>query len=136
MMKRLWLAGGLILALAGCENNTASYLIDGDSDHSITLLREQNQPFGAVTQRIVVSRIPACQRRVAIAASSREMDTMELYAVAPGLFAAHQGQDWYALGSTRCEVQVFAPADRPAQAPGRLLGQFEQQDGKLVFVAQ
>lgn len=135
-MKRWQIPAMLSLAMlmAGCENNAASYQVDGSKDHAISLLREQNVPWGLVTQRFVVSRFPDCQRRYDVESTSTDMVKISLYQVAPMLFAAQQGQNWYALGTEACQVQTFKPEDRPSQPPGNLLGSFEKQDGKLVFI--
>lgn len=135
-MKRWQIPALLSLAVlvAGCENNAASYQIDGNKDHAISLVREQNLVLGPVTQRFVVSRFPECQRRYTVDSTSTEMAKISLYQVAPMLFAAQQGKNWYAIGTEACQVQVFKPEDRPSEAPGRFLGSFEKQGGALVFL--
>lgn len=135
-MKKLPVPAMLVLALllAGCENNAASYQIDGNKDHSISLMREQSLPFGPVAQRFVVLRAPVCQRRFTVEDSPAEMDKVSLYEVAPRLYAAQQGKNWYALGTEACQVQVFSKEDRPETPPGRLLGTFEKQGSALHFV--
>lgn len=135
-MRSLHLAGLALLALtglAGCENNAASYVVDNTQDHSIALQREQNLPwFGAVKQSMVVARAPECRRRFVIAESGGDMAPMELFAVQPMLYAAHQGKDWYALSTEQCVLQKFAEPPEVIP-PGRSLGSFEKRDGKLVF---
>lgn len=134
-MKRLYfLLLPVAMLLAGCENNAASYSIDESKNHSISLVREQNLPWlGEVHQRLVVARFPECQRRFDIAASGAEMARLDLYEVAPLLYAAQQGQAWYALGTEQCVVQTFKPEDRPSSPPGRLVGSFVKKEGALVF---
>lgn len=124
----------LAVSLAGCENDAASYHIDGDKDHAIALLREQGMVFGAVEQRFVVSRIPECQRRFTVEPGAADMTPIEIYRVAPMLFVARQGKTWYALGTEACQVQTFRPEDRPAEPPGSMVGRFEKKAGQLVFV--
>ncbi len=134
-MKRLCcLLLPMAVLLTGCENNVASYSIDDSKNHSISLVREQSIAwFGDVTQRFVVARFPECQRRYEIASTGTEMTQVDLYEVAPRLYAAQQGRAWYALGTEACVVQTFKPEDRPASPPGRLVGSFVKKDGKLSF---
>lgn len=135
-MKKLPVPAMLVLALllAGCENNAASYQIDGNKDHSISFVREQSLVFGPVSQRFVVSRAPVCQRRFTVEDSPVEMAKVSLYEVAPMLYAAQQGNNWYALGTEACQVQTFKAEDRPEAPPGRLVGSFEKRGSELHFV--
>ncbi|MDO6387367.1 MULTISPECIES: hypothetical protein [Uliginosibacterium] len=134
-MKRLsFLLLPAAMLLTGCENNAASYSIDESKNHSISLVREQNLPwFGEVHQRFVIARFPECQRRYDIAATGTGMAKLDLYEVAPRLYAAQQGKAWYALGTEQCVVQTFKPEDRPTSPPGRLVGSFVKKEGALVF---
>ena len=102
-MKRcgvcLLMVGGL-LGLAGCQNDGASYMIDGDKDHSISLLREQRYPWSdEMTQRIVVARYPECQRRFEIVPGSTQGKRLDLYEIGPRLYVLRQDQVWYAIGT-------------------------------------
>lgn len=135
-MKHIHALGVVALAaigLAGCENNAASYIIDNSQDHSIAFQRDQNIPWvGAVKQYLVVARAPECRRRFPVAEGTSEMAPVELFAVQPMLYAAHQGKDWYALSTEHCLLQKF---DKPPEVipPGQALGRFEKRDGNLVF---
>src|ERR1700755_1976090 len=107
-MKLLaWLSRLLIVLLAGCENSGVSYMINGDKDHSISLLREQNLPWGEVGQFLVPARFPVCQRRVPIDADSKRFTEMKLYQNDTLLFVANQGANWWAVGTEACQVQKF-----------------------------
>jgi len=122
------------VCLAGCENEAASYMIDGNKDHSISLVREQRWFWSSsVEQRFVVARFPECQRRYDIDPGQAGAANVELYAVSNMLYAAHQGNAWYALGTEQCQVQKFTEA--PASPPGTLVGHFKSQNGQLVFSA-
>lgn len=123
-----------LLSLAGCENEAASHMINGDKNHSISLVREQRWFWDqTVEQKIVVSRFPECQRRIAIDSGKVGAANLELFGVSEMLYAAHQGPYWYAIGTEQCQVQKFA--ESPANVPGVLLGVFKTENGKLVFVA-
>jgi len=134
-MKSLMFWGVLAasLVLTGCENNAASYEIDNDKNHAISLLREQNIAwFGDVQQRFVVSRFPVCQRRFTVDSSGPKMKRIELYEVQPRLYAAQQGDTWYVLTTEDCRVQKFDQPP-PVIPPGRLVGTFLRKDGQLMF---
>ena len=124
----------MVLVLAACENSGASYMIDDDKDHSISLLREQRFVWSdEVEQKLVVARFPTCQKRFPVTSGSTGKVELELYAVRPMLFVAHQGKEWWALGTERCEMQKF---DAPPASPGELIGRFQLKDGELKFVAK
>jgi hypothetical protein len=108
-------------------------MIDGNKDHSISLLREQRYLWSAeVEQMLVPARFPTCQRRVAIEPDSKNFTEMKLYQNDTYLFVAQQGTHWWAIGTEACQVQTFKtpPAD-----PGDLIGSFQRKDGELKFVS-
>jgi hypothetical protein len=124
------------LFLSGCENNAASYVIDNSANHSISFMREQNLAWvGDVQQRFVVSRFPDCQRRFTVDPGRGEMPKIDLFELRPMLYAARQGNTWYALSTEVCQVQKFSSPPETIP-PGRLLGSFEKRDGALMFKAQ
>ncbi|MDQ7988789.1 MAG: hypothetical protein REI09_04060 [Candidatus Dactylopiibacterium sp.] len=123
----------LLMALTGCENDSAAYAIEGNKDHSITLTREQNVPFGDVSQRLVVANIPACQRRFGILASKAGMAEMKIHELPSGDFAANQGQTWYGITLDGCEAWMMPAPEAAEAAKGTLLGAFRQTGGKLAF---
>lgn len=123
-----------VLGLSGCENEAASYMIGGDKNHSISLVREQRWVWSRdVEQRIVVARFPECQRRFTIDPGQKGVVNLELYEIRPMIYAAHQGNNWYALGTEQCQVQKFDQAPDPM--PGVLLGSFKQHGDTLSFDA-
>lgn len=123
-----------LACLCACENQAASHMIGGDKNHSITLVREQRWVWDqTVEQKIVVSRFPECQRRFEIETGKKGAANLELFGVSDLLYVAHQGADWYAIGTEQCQVQKFVEA--PANAPGTLLGVFKTEDEKLVFAS-
>lgn len=122
-----------LLGLTGCENDAASMMVDG-KEHSISLLREQSWVWNSqVEQRFVVSRFPACQRRYTVDPGAKQMVPVEIYEVRPMLYVAKQGDIWYAIGTEECQLQKFQ--EKPERIPGQLLGQFEQGEQGLAFVA-
>ncbi len=137
-MKRcgvcLLMVGGL-LGLAGCQNDGASFMIDGDKDHSISLLREQRWFWSdEVVQRIVVARYPECQRRFEIVPGKTKEVRLDIYGIKPMIYAARQDKDWYVIGTGQCQVQKVAEA--PASPPGPLIGAFLFSEERLRFVPE
>lgn len=121
----------LWVLLSGCENRGVSYMINGDKDHSISLLREQNTPWGDVAQLLVPARYPTCQRRVPINTDTKSFTEMKIYQNDTRLFVANQGSNWWAVGTEACKVQKF---DAPPADPGDLVGSFQQKGDELMFV--
>ena len=130
---RVLAAAALLGVLAGCENSATSYMIDG-SQHALILVREQKFFWDdELGQAVVVSRLPACQKRVRIHPGAVDLVEMKVYAAGDGLWALHQGVRWYLAGTEECRLQDWDnPGDRP---PGALLGSFALKDGEPAFVA-
>lgn len=131
--RRIAAAVGLLALLAGCENSATAFMIDG-SQHALILVREQKFFWDdELHQALVVSRLPACQKRIRIHPGSTELVEMEVYAAGDGLWALHQGPRWYLAGTEECRVQDWDnPGDRP---PGALAGSFVLKDGVPAFVS-
>lgn len=122
----------LLPALAACENSATAYSIEG-SQHALILVREQMFAWsGELKQALIASRLPHCQRRVAIHPGSTTLVEMRVYEAGDRLWALQQGERWYLAGTETCRVQDWDnPSGRP---PGRLVGSFKLQDGKPAFV--
>lgn len=131
-LRRIAAAAGLLALLAGCENSATAFMIDG-SQHALILVREQKFFWDdELQQALVVSRLPACQKRIRIHPGSTGLAEMQVYAAGDGLWALHQGQRWYLAGTEECRVQDWDnPGDRP---PGALAGSFVLKDGAPAFV--
>ena len=129
---RVLAAVGLLTVLAGCENSATSYMIDG-SQHALILVREQKFVWDdELRQAVVVSRLPACQKRIRIHPSSTELVEMKVYEAGDSLWALHQGDRWYLAGTEECRLQDW---DNPgSQPPGKLIGSFVLKDGAPAFV--
>jgi hypothetical protein len=127
---------GLALSLAGCVNDSASYMIDGDRKHAVTLIRAQPWFWSdQVTLSVVAARQPECYGGLDVEGVPR-MAKMALY-LAPDEYAERifileiEGVQ-YAVGTTSCRVQKFA---QPVSARGELVGAFQEDAGTLGFVA-
>jgi len=117
--------------LTACENSASSMIVEG-KDHALVLVREQSYFWSdEVEQYIVVSRLPACQRRIKVHPDKTAMTSMAVYEANQLLWALHQGGRWYLAGTEECQVQDWNnPGGQP---PGPIVGHFEHREGKTVF---
>jgi hypothetical protein len=128
---RVWLLLLLGPVLAGCENSGTAYMVEG-KDHALILVREQRFFWSdEIDQAVVASRLPECQRRVAIWPGSPQGPAMEVYEAGYRLWALHQGPRWYLASTDKCLVQDWE--DAPATPPGPAVGSFLMRDGAMVF---
>ena len=130
---RVLAAVGLLTVLAGCENSATSYMIDG-SQHALILVREQKFVWDdELRQAVVVSRLPACQKRIRIHPGSTVLVEMRIYEAGDSLWALHQGNRWYLASTEVCRVQDWDNA--AGKPPGRLVGSFTLKEGVPAFVS-
>lgn len=121
--------------LGGCVQDTASYLIEGDRNHAVTLARSQKWFWDSrVTVAVIAARQPACLGGLNIEAVPRTA-AMALYR-APDeypepLFILAAETAHYAISTQSCKVQKFtaAPTDL-----GQKLGTFAEEGGRFHFV--
>ena len=119
------------LALTGCENAAAPFMIDGQ-EHAISLIREQRYFWSdEVEQSLVVSRLPRCQRRYPIIPGNPDSVSIEVFEAGTLLWAFRLGELWYLVSTEQCLIQEWE--DAPAEPPGRRVGEFTRSDGQLVF---
>lgn len=132
--RRLLLLPLFALVLIGCENSATAFIVDGNKDHAIILVREQRWFWSdEIDQAVVASRLPDCQRRVAIGPGTSSGPTMDVYEAGYQLWALKQGQRWYLASIEKCLVQDWDEA--PESPPGALVGSFVMRDGAPVFEA-
>lgn len=121
--------------LTACVNDTATYEIDGNRDHALTLIREQ--PYfwdDKVDLHLIVARMPDCLRRHSLG-SGTERTRVEVWQVPSGAFIVRVGKRMYATETRTCES--FARLDaEPASGMGELKGVFLVRQGKLAFVRE
>lgn len=119
--------------LAACEYEGAAFIINGNKDENISLVREQTWFWSSeVNQAIVVSRMPTCMRRHEIKAGVAGTVKMEVYEAGSSLWALKQGKSWYLASTEKCEFQRWTePPDEP---PGRLVGTFTRKNDQLEFL--
>ncbi|MGQ9684868.1 MAG: hypothetical protein ACUVT2_00985 [Thiobacillaceae bacterium] len=126
----------LALLLAGCVNDTASYLVDGSKEHTIMLHRVQQwlwQDMVALT--IAASRMPECRGGIDVKDVPIHA-RIELYQAPPEyaepIYILKIDDRHYAISTQSCRVQAFEQA--PANL-GTRLGEFAEKDGKFAFIA-
>ena len=130
---RLALLTGLVLLLAGCENSATSFKIES-SQHAVVLVREQPYFWNKdVNQYIVVSRLPGCQRKVAIHADRTALTPIDVYEAGFLLWALRQGDRWYLASTERCLVQDWS--NPSGEQPGPAVGQFRAGPDGPVFAS-
>lgn len=118
--------------LAACENSATSFKVDS-REHSVSLVREQPYFWNdSVDQYLVVSRLPHCQRKIAIHPDVATLTPLQVFVAGDRLWALHQGARWYLVSTERCAVQDWSNA--AGQPPGASVGVFQLRDGMPVFV--
>lgn len=137
-MKRFALALPMLAALmllTGCVQDTASYMIDGDRNHSIMIMRSQDLPWGGVSLSVTAARQPDCLGGLNIKGAARDAE-MVLHRApaeyAEPIFILVVGRDYYAVSTSSCRVQKF---DTPPADPGPEIGRFREVDGKFQYLA-
>ncbi len=133
---RMALCALLLAPLAGCMSDSASYLIDGDNQHTITVLRNQDLFWKrTVDLRVVPTRLPECQESILIPDVPRDAE-MALFRApedyARPLYFLEVAGEFYALTTEGCKGRHFETS--PGN-PGTPLGIFVERAGRLVFEA-
>jgi hypothetical protein len=120
------------LLLAGCVNDSASYLIDnGSSDHAITVTVTQDYFWSKQAGlRVVASRLPDCQRQFDFGKTSLADLNVELFSSGEETFLLRAGDEMWQIETQGC-TQLPAPSAEVQALP---IGVFHL-DGKqhLVF---
>ena len=120
------------LLLAGCVDQSASYIIDGNSDHALTVRAEQEYFWSdEVSLTLIVSRWPECQRQYPLAKLPIPEVDVELYASGDNVFTLRAGKQAWQVDAQTCAQSPVAPA----AATGEKLGDFKLGDVKMVFEA-
>lgn len=140
MLQKLFLAGFSALALlnlSGCTNDSATYFIDDDRQHNITLMREQ-QAFWSkkIDLSIVVSRMPHCTR-IHMLGYGVDSSKVELYQVPSGAYIVKLGQHLFATETETCEgwaeIKDLDENGEPPGGMGIFQGTFKEKNGDLIF---
>ena len=130
------LIAALLPLLAGCVQDTASYMIGGDRNHAITVARAQTWFWSSgVDVSVIAARQPDCLGGLDVKGVARETELILHQApddYPEPIYILDIGGTDYAVSTVSCRVQKFA--QRPAD-PGPVIGRFKEEEGKLRFVA-
>jgi hypothetical protein len=131
MRKTLILLTSMLLA--GCVDDSASYLINGN-DHALTVRRQQNyfwKDEAAVS--LLAARMPECQRLHQLADVSPAADVkVEVFAAGDDMWNLRMDGRLWQVEMATCEGLTEMQNDPNADL-GRPVGRFVVKDGKLVF---
>lgn len=119
------------LLLAGCISETASYAID-DRQHALVVRLDQDYFWSKqASLRLIVSRMPDCQRQMALGEVRLPGLEIELFDNGNGTYTLRAGDEAWQVETRGC-TQLEAP-DADA-VTGQALGVFHlDADKKLVF---
>lgn len=108
-------------------------MVDGNSDHSLTLQREVKYPWSDQVQlAVVVARFPDCQRWHDMKPQPVASSKVSLYALGERKFALQQGKNWYVADTQNCALQAAEPPGEGAG--GALIGAWQKRNGMFSFV--
>jgi hypothetical protein len=116
--------------LAGCVNESASYLIDSN-DHSLTVFVTQDYFWSRQAGlRLVASRLPDCQRQFDLGKTEMADLNIELFSTGENSFLLRSGDEMWQVETGGC-TRLPAPADNVQAQP---IGVFHlDSKKKLVF---
>lgn len=119
-----------LLLLAGCVNDSASYVIDG-SDHALTVAVSQNYFWSKqASLRLIAARLPDCQRQFDLGKASMDDLNVELFSTGEESFLLRSGDEMWQVETRGCSQLPEPSADVQAQP----IGVFHLDDKKrLVF---
>lgn len=127
-----WLLPALLMLTACIRQDMSSYLVDGDKDYSVSVMREAYLWDDQWQLKLVTTRMPDCMRRHDLQPAAQRRFRLDLYQPTAGVFILQQGAHWYVTDMQQCRLQQF---DEPPPVPGQLLGSFLERQGVLTFVA-
>jgi len=124
----------LLPLLSACSDQRATFEIDSDGKHSLTLIRLHDLPWEKTAKyAVVATHMPTCMRRHSVGIGSA-LGKTEVYAPGNDAWILKQGKRMYVVETRTCEG--FAKLDNePEDGMGPLQGAFVMRDGTLVFVA-
>jgi len=120
------------LLLTGCFIETATYSIDPNTDHAITV-RVEKDTFWAKegTLRVIMSRLPECQRQLELGSVWLSGLQVELFGNGNNVYTLRADDQAWQIDTTDCSGHEAPDADAITGLP---LGIFELgSDDKLTF---
>jgi len=121
-----------LLLLAGCINDSASYVI-GSNDHALTVVVSQDYFWSKqASLRVIAARLPDCQRQFDFGKTDLGDLNVELFSTGEDSFLLRAGEDMWQLDTRDCIRLPEPSADVQAQP----VGVFHLDEKKrLVFEA-
>lgn len=119
------------LLLAGCIKQSASYYVGDDARaHTISVLAEQEYFWDKrVSLRLVVARLPDCQRAIPLAKRPPADVAVELFATGENVYTVRSGNEVVQFETGSC-TQLAEPAQN---AMGQAVGVFRIGTEKMDF---
>ena len=119
------------LLLAGCVKQSASYYVgDQARDHAISVLAEQEYFWDkSVALRLVVARLPDCQRAIPLSKLPIGDVAVELFATSENVYTVRSGDEVVQFDTGNC-TQLAEP---PQTAMGQAVGVFRIGEDKMDF---
>ena len=120
------------LLLTGCFIETATYSIDPNTDHAITVRVEKDNFWTKEgTLRVIMSRLPECQRQLELGSVWLSGLQVELFGNGNNVYTLRADDQAWQIDTTDCTGQEAPDADAITGLP---LGIFELGDNdKLTF---
>ncbi len=118
------------LLLASCVDESASYYIDG-TEHTLSVRATQQYFWDDTVQiKLVLARLPECQRQFTLAKVPLAEADIELFAAGENIFTLRAGSQVWQVETTAC-TQLGEP---PANGYGLPVGVFHlNEEKKFVF---
>ncbi|MET0982337.1 MAG: hypothetical protein ABWY02_09565 [Telluria sp.] len=119
------------LLLAGCVDESATYYIDGNQ-YALTVRATQDYFWNKdLRLELIASRMPDCQRRIALGELPVSDLELELFASGENEYTLRAGEQAW-----RVETQGCSEMEAPEQVTGQPLGLFHlDEHKKLIFEA-
>jgi hypothetical protein len=126
-MRKILLLAPLLLA--GCVDNSATYYIDGNQ-HALTVRALQEYFWKKdITLDLLASRMPDCQRRIALGKLPMPDVEIELFESGENVYTLRAGEQVWRVETGGCSEMAA-----PEQVTGKPLGLFHlDEHKKLVF---
>lgn len=122
-----------VMLLGACGDTQTAFVSEGNSDQSISVIREQAHAGGSWQSTLIVAGLPQCQRRFTLQDVAADRFRIDVYRPGPGLFILNAGKRWDVVELKSCSYQTYKT---PPPEPGALVGSFEMVDGKLRYSAK
>lgn len=120
----------VLLLLAGCYNDSATYYADSTQEHRLTVRRQQDY-FWSEEGRftLMAARMPDCQRAIPLGELPLEDTNLELFSEGNNRWSLRSGkQVWHV------DTQTCALLPEEGAAAGQKLGDFKAEIDQFSFI--